>query len=35
MTPQQNIKELHRIIDGIESDNFTVENIQALIKKIK
>lgn len=35
MTPEQTIKELQSIILGIEHDNYTVENIQKLIKKIK
>lgn len=29
------IKELKRIIDGIEGDTYTADNIQALINKLK
>lgn len=35
MTNQAIIKELYKIIDGIEGDSFTADNIQALINKLK
>lgn len=35
MTQLQIIKELQKIIDGIESDTYTADNIQALINKLK
>ena len=35
LTPEQIIKELQKIIDGIESDTYTADNIQKLINKLK
>ncbi len=35
MSKKEIIKELKRIQRGIESDNFTWENIQSLIKKLE
>lgn len=35
MTNAQIIKELYKIIDGIEGDTYTADNIQALINKLK
>ena len=35
MTNKQIIKELEKIQAGIEADNFTFENIENLIRKIR
>lgn len=35
MTTPQIIKELSKILAGIESDTYTADNIQSLINKLK